>query len=365
MIANRTGARLKALREQRDLTQERVAALLGFNNRQTVAQVEAGERKLTADELLVLCDELDVPLEWFSSPHVAEGAKFCWRRNANVPAAELLAFEMRASEWIGTYRELAGRSDEACDPVINSIPLTAKSSWEQAALVGEQIAGHYKLGPIPSAKLACVMESELSMVVLMIDASARISGAACVVDNLRVALVNRREPKGRRSFDLAHELFHLLTWEAMPPEHVEDAGLGQKKSRVEELADKFAAGLLMPRSVLDEMDGRVTDPDWLNEQATRLGVSSKALVIRLKSVGRLNQSQVDAIDDDLLKFNGRGKDAEEQVPPAFGPKFMKVVAESVDKGQISVRRVTKMLGVSSDELVDILAQHGIENPIDA
>ena len=28
---------------------------------------------------------------------------------------------------------------------------------------------------------------------------------------------------GWRNFDLAHELFHILTWDAMPPEHVEDA----------------------------------------------------------------------------------------------------------------------------------------------
>ena len=25
------------------------------------------------------------------------------------------------------------------------------------------------------------------------------------------------------SFDLAHELFHILTWDAMPPEHFEEA----------------------------------------------------------------------------------------------------------------------------------------------
>ena len=34
-------------------------------------------------------------------------------------------------------------------------------------------------------------------------------------------LVNRHEPRGRRSFDLAHELFHVLTWDAMPPERIE------------------------------------------------------------------------------------------------------------------------------------------------
>ena len=36
-------------------------------------------------------------------------------------------------------------------------------------------------------------------------------------------LINRDEVPGRRHFDLAHELFHILTWDAMPPDHVEEA----------------------------------------------------------------------------------------------------------------------------------------------
>ena len=36
-------------------------------------------------------------------------------------------------------------------------------------------------------------------------------------------LIARHEVAGRRHFDLAHELFHLLTWDAMPPEYLEEA----------------------------------------------------------------------------------------------------------------------------------------------
>lgn len=36
-------------------------------------------------------------------------------------------------------------------------------------------------------------------------------------------LIARHEISGRRIFDLAHELFHILTWEAMPPKQFEEA----------------------------------------------------------------------------------------------------------------------------------------------
>ena len=61
------------------------------------------------------------------------------------------------------------------------------------------------------------------------------------VPELDAVLISRREFAGRRHFDLAHELFHILTWDAMPPEHSETAR-ETGGNRVEQLANTFAAG---------------------------------------------------------------------------------------------------------------------------
>ena len=65
-----------------------------------------------------------------------------------------------------------------------------------------------------------------------------------------MVLINRHEVEGRRHFDLAHELFHILTWDAMPPEHSEEAR-ETGGNRVEQLANNFASAVLMPTPVLD------------------------------------------------------------------------------------------------------------------
>jgi len=105
--------------------------------------------------------------------------------------------------------------------------------------VGELFAADFKLGPVPAARLAETMERELGVLVLMVDAIDGVSGAACRLPDLDAVLINRHEVPGRRNFDLAHELFHILTWDAMPPEHVEES-TEQSKSRVEQLANNFA-----------------------------------------------------------------------------------------------------------------------------
>jgi hypothetical protein len=79
------------------------------------------------------------------------------------------------------------------------------------------------------------MERELGVPVLMVDTLEGVSGAACRLPALDTVLINRLEAPGRRQFDIAHELFHILTWDTMPPEHVEDAS-EQSKNRVEQLA---------------------------------------------------------------------------------------------------------------------------------
>ena len=96
---------------------------------------------------------------------------------------------------------------------------------------GERFAAEFKLGPIPAEKLPEVMERKLGILVLMVDAIDGVSGAACRLPDLDAVLINRHEVAGRRNFDLAHELFHVLTWDTMPPEYVEEATEYSKNSR--------------------------------------------------------------------------------------------------------------------------------------
>ena len=71
-------------------------------------------------------------------------------------------------------------------------------------------------------------------------------------------LINRNESEARRFFDLAHELFHALTWDAMKADHRESNSVEArtKGKRIEQLANNFAAALLMPLASLANLPDR-------------------------------------------------------------------------------------------------------------
>src|SRR3974377_663431 len=82
MATNIIGTRIKALREERKLSQEDLARLFGFKDRQTVSAIENGERRVSAEELLIAVQKLGASLDYFTNPFLLVGeGKFSWRQS--------------------------------------------------------------------------------------------------------------------------------------------------------------------------------------------------------------------------------------------------------------------------------------------
>lgn len=359
------GSRIKALREKRGQSQDEIARLFGFKDRQTLSAIETGERKVSAEELLRAVQLFGVQLDYFTDPFLLAGeGRFSWRQSGTRLTA-LADYEIDAGRLVAAFRELGPQVGRDAPLFRRSLGLSKHSRLDEAAAAGERFARELRLGEAPSARLPEVMERELGILVLMVDPIEGVSGAACRLPELDVVLINRREPAGRRHFDLAHELFHLFTWDAMPPEHVED--VATSRTRVEQLADSFASAVLMPAPVLDRFgDWSALKDDGLiarlNTAADALRVTSSALRWRLVSAGRLDKSIGSRIPEEKLRHNGRRKPAEEALPPLFSRAFIEVIARAIDQGRVAVRRISYLLGLSIDELADLFRSYGVEAP---
>ena len=151
---NLISRRLKHAREKRGLTQAQLTEKLGFKDRQTVAAIEAGQRKLSADELVRAMQVLGVDLDFFTDSFrlVGEGA-FSWRAHKNAAAEDLGKFEERAGRWIATYRRL-GEDQGVKTPILQPrLALTERSSFEDAMAAGEKLGADWQLGDQPALKL--------------------------------------------------------------------------------------------------------------------------------------------------------------------------------------------------------------------
>ena len=361
------GTRIKALREERNLSQEDLARLLGFNDRQTVSAIETGARRVTAEELVLAVEVLGDSMEYFTDPFLLVGeGRFCWR-HTGVETEQLATYERHAGRWIAAFRTLApavGRSTPLMRPALG---LTRWSRFEDAMQAGERFADEFALGDIPSAALSKVAEREFGVLVLMVDTQPGISGAACRLPELDVVLIARHEVPGRRHFDLAHELFHILTWEAMPPDHFEEV-TETGGSRVEQLANNFSSAALMPAAALARFGGwsNLSGDELirrLNRTADELQVTASALKWRLVALGGLSRATAQAVPDAALRNNGHAV-PNNSPPPRFSKPFMEVMALALNGGHVSVRRMANLLDVTVDDLTEVFASHGIEQAVE-
>lgn len=361
--------RLKTARETAGLTQADLAAKLGFKDRQTLAAIEAGQRKITADELLRVANVFGVDFEYFTDGFrlAGEGA-FSWRADKNAAGDLLGDFEERAGRWIATYRRL-GEIQGVKVPLLQPrLGLTERSSFEAAAAAAEALVVEWELGDWPALVLEEAIRTRLSALVLYVDAPKGISGAACCVPGLNTILINRSEVEGRRHYDLAHETFHLLTWDQMTPEHLEATeanyrGKGRHK-RVEQLADNFAAALLMPERVLKPMWLGRGDQDihaWINRTATDFLVSAKAVKWRLTNLGWISKADHLNINDAKLTVSG-GKD--QPSPRLFSDAFVRRLHTALAKGQLSVRRAASLLETTFEGLSELFRAYELPVPFE-
>ena len=362
---SRLGKRIRALREARKLSQADLARIFGLKDRQTVSAIETGARRMTADEILLAVERLDTSLDYFTDPFLLVGeGRFSWRQDGTDPE-HLETYERKAGQWIGAYRHLAAQVGCPGPLLRRSLALAADASPRDVMRAGERFADEFELGKAPAARLAGVMERELNILVLMVDAEPGISGAACRLPELDAVLIARHELPGRRHFDLAHELFHILTWDTMPPEHAESAGKAVRK-RAERLANKFAASVLMPAAMVEPF-GPWSDLSGerliarLNLVADEMRVSASALRWRLVALGEIGQATAQEISEAALHMNGRN--ARTDVPPArFSRRFLEIVGRALELGHLSVKRAVDLLGLTPEDLVALFAAHDLKCP---
>jgi len=360
-FATRVGARIRVARKELKLTQEELCERIGFNDRQTLTSIESGMRNVSAEELMRFMAVLKRELDFFTDPFRLEGeGRFSFRAKGAGDDG-LKTFEETAGQWVAFWREQRRYQKVDASPCRLQLTLTDRSAFEEAQAAGEWLAKEWKLGDVPATRLVAAIEEFMSVLVLYVDMPHGISGAACQVAGGDTIMVNRKESVGRRNFDLAHELFHVLTWAALPPERVDrEEPAGSRAKRVEQLADNFASALLMPRDILLPLwevrkETGMDMKEWSISVATQLHVSTWALGVRLKTLGLITEAEIFKRDEEI---NGG------PVPALFSRRFMECASQALEQADVSVMRLIKLLGMTGrGGLKELFKSQGLPEPL--
>jgi len=362
------GYRVQAAREAKGLTQTQLTESLDLKNRQSISSIENGERAVKTEELLLLTEALDCDIEFFLDPFSVVGeAKFSWRASSDLEEKTLDNFELQTGRWIGLLRWLREIDDRQTNPLKYALRLTKQSSFEDAMNCAENLVEKLDLGFTPANTLIEQVEKKLDIPVLFVDTietpeGLTISGASCHLRDLGVILINRNEPKARRFYDLAHELFHILTWDTMKPDHRESNSLGNRthNKRIEHLADNFAAAILMPQKSLQHFidDDQINNIDHLSSIATELKVTSVALAWRLYNLKKIDHKTLLALKHKKLTL------PESSSPKRFQSCFVNMLYHAIDKGQLSARKAAKAMSMDLTQLINLFTEHSLPAPFE-
>ena len=365
------GLRVKAAREAAGYSQDQLADALRINDRQTISDIEKGKRAVKADELFAISDLFARDTDFFIDPFAVAGeAKFSWRADPAIDDIRLKEFEDKAGQRIGMFRwlrEMNRTRSGAVSALKSSLRLSAQSSFELAQLRAEQLVAELDLGLIPAERLASVVEQKFDIPLLFVDmigieTGKSVSGAICHMDALSVILINRNEPETRRNSDLAHALFHALSWDAMEPVRRESNSSEARTAngRTQQLANNFAAAMLMPTASLKSLidPERSEDIAHLLAVASTLRVSPSALGSRLFNLKKIDKPTRDA----LMVTNPQPASAE--TLKRFSAEFVTLLHEALEKGRISARKAAKIIDGELSDLRDLFSEHELAAPFD-
>lgn len=358
IIADSVRTRRKALgMRQRDL-----AHAVGFGSHQIISDLERGLRDVKAWELARIAQALHTPLpELMGLPSSSPTeTRVFWRLTA--PAADRPKREARLLERLGRYRrveELVGAVGHG-----ESLPqyrLERNASFGHVQRMASRARRNLDLGGRPALSLSETLEERFGVKIFHDDLGDGES-AACVRTRGDAAVVlNRNEAPWRQRFSLAHELFHLLTWDAVLGKPAGGDLSPAWSERLEKLANVFASALLLPgddlcaevQTSLEGLEGSESSDLGLVNLARSYGVSAEALMWRLCSLGLIREEAVreKLIDPVFLGLDRASRTGRWTKPAADLPeRLTRLVSLAYQAGELSRATAARYLEKNPGEL---------------
>ncbi len=296
------------------------------------------------------------------------GEVVLWREKPSEGAEKIEVEFLRLCE---QYHNLEVWTKEKVSARLPSVD-TEKSrfGYSQAEELAKLFRREFPLGDYPAHALLNVLEEICGLKIFHLNFEPSGTAASTFSDTFGPAiLLNAQNCRWRRNHDLAHELFHLLTWRLFR-ENLEPGTEGfSPTNREENLATCFARHLLMPADPLRTAvnnrmkDGKVKFED-LFDVAREFDVSIESLLWHMHFL--YGRSPVDA--EKTRENISRAKilsplfEDRSQIPaPSRPARFHALAVKALRRGEISVGRCAEYLGISRQQAMKYVEQEATDN----
>jgi len=358
--------RLRYARERAGLKGPQVREMTGIGP-SSLSEFEKGRRQPSLAQLQKLASAYRRSLSFFLEEGSIPQEQVLWREKPEREAADLEAHFLRLCEQYHNLEVWTGEELPVCLPQTSG--RAERYGYSDAEALAKRVRDALELGDRPGLALLPVLEEVCGVKIFHLDFEPTGTAASVKSETFGAGvLLNAGNVRWRRNFDLAHELFHLLTWDIFREPVANGATSLCATGEEERLAQCFAVNVLMPsdavRAALNRKvkDGRLP-LEGLFDVARQFDVSVEALLWHMHNLHMLSDD-ADATKALIERAKSLSPMFEERrhTPPEKLPERYKSLAiKALRHGAMSVGRFAEYLDISRKKAMTYVRQEAAED----
>ena len=342
------GKRLRVARKAIGYTLEKAEEKSGIGA-SSLSEFENGTREPKFSQLSRLAKVYRKMVEFFLSDEPIIENIMIWRDEPSL-AEERKDVETKFSQLCEQYHNLEVCCGEPGKVKLPESDITKPEQfdYQQAEALASKVRKLFSLGEIPGASLKQALEEKYYVKIFYLEFLG--SAISWVSPKFGPAiLLNKRNKLWRRNYDLAHELFHILTWSIFRTANV---NVLTASAEEENFADAFASRLLLPEESVRERISFYADGqgqirlEQLDDIAREFGVSLDALVYRIASLFKIKREDTLKYLDATKKLCAFHKPRESDEPEMLPERYCALAQRALREGNLSLLQFAKYMGIS-------------------
>ena len=350
--------RLRYARQRAGLTGAQVRERTGIGE-SSLSEFERGKREPRLSQLQALAEAYRRSLAFLLGEGPIPHEAVLWRLEPEGDKRGLEAVFLRLCEQYHNLELWCGERARLDLPQALGGRLTY--GYRDATELAKQVRHDLGLGDRPGGVLLRVLEEACGVKVFHLSFTPAGAAASTVSEAFGAGvLLNALNAPWRRTFDLAHELFHLLTWRIFRAEERMASGHDEEK-----LAGCFARNLLLPAEAVETAlhtrvgKGRPTF-HVLVAIAREFDVSVDALLWQLHFLRRSDSAEdAEKTRQDIAKarlVEAASEPREWPQPPERPPRYHALAVKALGRAEMSVGRFAEYLGISRQKAMRYVEQ---------
>ena len=315
----------------------------------SISEFENGKREPKFSQLSKLAEVYRRTIEFFLTDEPVVENMMLWREKPDTEEKRK-EVEARFFQLCEQYHNLEVCCGEPGKVKLPEPDITKPEQFDykQVEALASKVLKLFSLGEIPGASLKQALEEKYYVKIFYLEFLG--SAISWVSPKFGPAiLLNKRNKLWRRNYDLAHELFHILTWSNFRTANV---NVLTASAEEEKLADVFASRLLLPEESVRERISFYTDSqgqirlEQLEDVAREFGVSLDALVYRIASLFKIKKEDTLKYLDATKKLCAFHKPRESDEPEMLPERYCALAQRALRDGNLSLLQFAKYMGIS-------------------